>query len=70
VLAHLRPLPQLVSADWRRRPVPPEGSVPGTARRQLLLAGTIVAGAVLAVATVRYAQPWVHWFAGGRGGEG
>jgi hypothetical protein len=69
VLAHLRPLPQLVAADWRRRPVPPKGSVPGTAGRRLLLAGTIVAGAVLAIATVRYAHPWVHWF-GRHGGEG
>lgn len=62
VLAHLRPLPGLVTADWRRRPVPPESRVPGTFWRQLLLAGSIVAGAILAVATVRYAQPWVHWF--------
>ncbi len=65
VLAHLRRVPLLVAADWRRRPVPPERSVPGTAFRRLLLAGSIVAGAVLATATVRYAQPWVHWFHGG-----
>jgi hypothetical protein len=69
VLAHLRPLPQLVAADRRRRPVPPKGSVPGTAGRRLLHAGTIVAGAVLAIAMVRYAHPWVHWF-GRHGGEG
>jgi hypothetical protein len=70
VLAHLRPIPGLVVADWRRRAIPSERRVPGTAWRQLLLAGTIVAGAVLAVATVRYAQPWVHWFAGSGGGDG
>lgn len=69
VLAHLRSLPRLAAADWRRRPVPPEDRVPGTARRQLLLAGSIVLGAVLAIATVRYAQPWVHFMAF-RGGDG
>ena len=68
VLAHVRSLPKLVSADWRRRPPPPERSVPGTAWRHLLLAGSIVAGAILAVATVRYAQPWVHFLASGGGG--
>jgi hypothetical protein len=63
VLAHLRSIPQLVAADWQRRPLPPERRVPGTALRRLLLAGSIVLGAVLAIATVRYAQPWVHFFA-------
>ncbi len=61
VLGHLRSLPRLVGADRR---------VSGTVRRRVLLAGSIVAGAVLAVATVRYGQPWVHWFAGRHGGEG
>jgi hypothetical protein len=71
VLAHLRPIPGLVAADWRRRPMPPERRVPGTLWRRLLLAGTIVAGAIVAIATVRYAQPWVHWFAGHHGhGDG
>jgi hypothetical protein len=70
VLAHLRPLPALVVADWQRRRMPPERSVPGAARRRLLLAGTIVAGGVLGIATVRYAQPWVHWFGGQHGGDG
>ena len=64
VLAHLRPLPRLVAADWQRSPVPPRSRVPGAGWRRLLLAATIVAGAVLAIATVRYAQPWVHFFAG------
>jgi hypothetical protein len=36
----------------------------------LLLAGSIVLGAVLAIATIRYAQPWVHWFAVNQGGDG
>jgi hypothetical protein len=64
VLAHVRGLPRLVTADWRRRSVPRRQRVGGAAWRQLLLAASIVAGAVLAIATVRYAQPWVHWFAG------
>ena len=70
VLAHVRSIPGLVSADWRRRPIPRESRVPGTFRRQLLLAGTIVAGAILAIATVKYAQPWVHYFAFSQGGDG
>lgn len=70
VLAHLRRVPGLVSADWRRRPIPPESRVPGTAWRRLLLAATIVVGAVVAIATVRYAQPWVHWFGANGGGDG
>lgn len=64
VLAHLRSVPRLVAADWRRRPLPPERSVPGSRWRRLLLAGSIVAGAILAIATIRYAQPWVHWSGG------
>ncbi len=63
VLAHLRAIPQLVAADWQRRTVPPENAVPGTAMRRLALAGAIVVGAIVAVATIRYAQPWVHFFA-------
>ena len=70
VLAHLRSIPRLVGADWRGRPVPSETHVPGTAWRRLLLAGSIVAGAVLAIATVRYAHPWMHWFSANQGGDG
>jgi hypothetical protein len=70
VLAHLRRIPGLVSADWRRRRIPPESRVAGTAWRRLLLAASIVVGAVVAIATVRYAQPWVHWFAVNNGGDG
>jgi hypothetical protein len=70
VLAHLRSIPGLVAADWRRKPIPSEGRVPGALWRRLLLAATVVAGAVLAVATVRYAQPWVHWFAGNSHDDG
>jgi hypothetical protein len=70
VFAHLRRIPHLAAADWRRRPVPSEPGVQGTAWRRLLLAMSIVAGAVVAMATVRYAQPWVHFFAGRHGGDG
>ncbi len=70
VLAHLRSIPKLATADWRRRPLPLEQRVPGTAWRRLLLAGSIVVGAILAIATVRYAQPWVHFFAFSQGGDG
>jgi hypothetical protein len=63
VLVHLRAIPQLVTGDWRRRAVPPEGVVPGTGLRRLALAATIVVGAVVAAATIRYAQPWAHFFA-------
>ncbi len=58
VLAHVRHL------------LPSTRPVPGGRLRRLLLAGSIVAGLVLAMATVRYAHPWVHWFATNRGGEG
>jgi hypothetical protein len=70
VLAHIRRIPSLVQGDWLRRRAPREAQVRGTAWRQLLLAVTIVAGVALALATVRYAQPWVHWIAGGHGGDG
>jgi hypothetical protein len=29
----------------------------------MLVAAAIVAGAILATATIGYAQPWVHWVA-------
>ena len=64
VLAHLRSIPKLAGADWGRNVRPPERSVPGTGWRRLLLAASIVAGAILAIATVRYAQPWMHWSGG------
>jgi hypothetical protein len=67
VLAHLRRLPGLVAADWRGG----EGAVPtGSFARHALIAGALVAGAVLAIFTVRYAQPWVHSAGLFRGGDG
>jgi hypothetical protein len=57
VLAHLWRVPRLALADWRR-----EGTgVGGSFLRRTLLAGVVVMGAVLAVTTVRYAQPWSQW---------
>jgi hypothetical protein len=70
VLAHLRRVPALAMADWRGRAVPRESAVPGSFRRQLLLAGMLVAGAILAIATVRYAQPWIAWMATHHGHDG
>ena len=58
VLAHLRRL------------LPPARPVPGAVARGALLVASIIAGAVLAAATVRYGDSWVHWFAGAHGGDG
>lgn len=70
VLAHVQRVPALVLADWRGRALPRESVVPGTFGRRLLLAASLVAGAVLAVATVRYAQPWTHFLATHHGHDG
>jgi hypothetical protein len=57
VLAYLRRVPRLSAADWRPR----APRLDGTLARRSLLAGALVLGAILAVATIRYATPWVHW---------
>ena len=67
VLAHLRRLPGLVAADWRGDA---SAAPAGSFARRALIAAALVAGAVLATFTVRYAQPWVHWAALFRGGDG
>jgi hypothetical protein len=64
VLAHVRRLPGLLAADWRAGA---EGA--GAFARRASIAGALVAGAILAVFTVRYAQPWVHWAATFRDGD-
>jgi hypothetical protein len=56
VLAYLPRLPRLAAGDWRRG-----DAVGGSIARKALLAGAVVLGAILALATIRYAQPWVHW---------
>jgi hypothetical protein len=58
VLVYLWRVPGLAVADWRRGDA---AAVGGSFARRTLLAVVLVAGAILAVATVRYAQPWVHW---------
>ena len=65
VLAYLWRVPGLVAADWR--PAGAAAAVGGSFVRRTVLAGALVAGAILAVATVRYAQPWVQWAALFRG---
>jgi hypothetical protein len=67
VLAYVRRIPALAASDWRRRD--PE-RVGGSFLRRTLVAGALVAGVILALATVRYAQPWVHWTAAFHGHDG
>jgi len=56
VLAYVARLPQLVRADFTRVA---RGS--GVSLRQLLVAGALVAGVTLAIATLPLARPWLHW---------
>ena len=58
VLAHLRRVPRLARADWRRHEA---SAVSGSLGRRALVAGTLVAGAVLALTTLQYVHPWVRW---------
>jgi len=55
VLAYLPRVPRLLAGDWR-----PSTRLAGAGGRRLLVAGAIVAGAILAVATVGSAHAWVH----------
>lgn len=57
VLAYLSRVPRLAAADWSSR----ASTVPGSLARRSLLAGVVTAGAILAVSTVQYAGPWLHW---------
>ena len=58
VLAHFLRVPRLAAADWRS-----DEPLPGSSLRRWLLAGSLVAGLVLAVATVHLAGPW-HQYVG------
>ena len=58
VLAYIRRVPRLAAADWRTGG---GATVVGSFARRALLAAALVAGTILALATIRYAQPWVHW---------
>ncbi|MGZ4380240.1 MAG: hypothetical protein ACXVZ3_02285 [Gaiellaceae bacterium] len=56
VLAYVLRVPGLVRADWRR-----SGRENGGYLRSALLAGSLVAGLTLALFTLQYAGPWLHW---------
>jgi hypothetical protein len=56
VLAHLGGLPRLALADWRRDLVPGAGS--GGAARIAAIAGSLLAGGVLALLTLRGLSQW------------
>jgi hypothetical protein len=56
VLAHLLRIPRLASADWTGHE-----RLPGSSLRRWLLAGSLVAGLIVALATVHLAAPW-HQF--------
>ena len=58
VVAHVLRVPRLAAADWRE-----DEPLPGSSLRRWLLAGTLVAGLILALATVHLAGPW-HQFVG------
>jgi hypothetical protein len=60
VLAYLGRVPRLLVADWQYGET---STVAGSLARRTLLAGALVAGAILALVTLRYAQPWTQWVA-------
>jgi hypothetical protein len=59
VLAHLGRMRRIAPRDWR----PERPRLGGVSARRGLLAGSIVAGTILAITTIQYAQPWIHWIA-------
>ena len=65
VLAHLGRMRRIAPRDWR----PERPRLHGVSARRGLLAGSIVAGTILAIATIQYAQPWLHWIAAFHGGD-
>ena len=56
VLAYVLRLPQLVRTDFTRM-----SRSTGGALRRLLVAGALVAGLTLAIATFPLAHPWLNW---------
>jgi hypothetical protein len=54
VLGHVLNVPRLVRADFER-------GQPGARLRQLLIAGAIVAGLIVAIAALPAAHDWAHW---------
>ena len=61
VLAHVLKLPSLAASDLRG------DDVGGNRLRVGVLAAAIVAGAMLAIATLPLVSPWVHWVHDARG---
>ena len=59
VLAYALRVPGLVGADWGRG-----RGTPGMALRYTILAVTLVAGLIIAVAALPAAHPWLHWHGG------
>jgi hypothetical protein len=64
VLAYVLRVPGLVRADWRR-----SGRENGGYLRSALLAGSLVLGLTLALFTLQYAGPWLHWVQTFHGGD-
>jgi type IV secretory pathway TrbD component len=58
VLGHILEIPSLAVPDWRRSGGR-EAALAGAGLRIVLLCGTLVAGLVLALATISLAGPWV-----------
>jgi hypothetical protein len=56
VLAHVSRLPRVLRSDLSGR-----GEVAGARGRLLLVAGTVVIGAITAVALLPLSTAWVHW---------
>ena len=56
VLAYIRRVPPLVRSD-----LTPAAGGSGARYRRLAVAGVVVAGATLAIATLPLARPWAHW---------
>ncbi len=57
VLVYVWRVPRIALPDWRRR------AGGASFARRTALAGAVVAGAVLAITTISYTHPWVHWMA-------
>jgi hypothetical protein len=55
VLAHALRVPRLATADWKR-----DDALQGSSLRRWLVAASLVAGLIIAVATVHLAGPWHH----------
>lgn len=64
VLGHVLEVPRLAFADWRSRGGR-EAEIAGSGLRLMLLGSSILAGFVLAAATISLAAPWLSSLPGG-----